>query len=77
MRTVRRFAARLLIFSCLLVVGQTAHAGEKITIAAAADLKFALDEIVVLFNKAHAKQSLLGASANVLVRRVVWCVHWY
>ena len=32
---------------------QSAHAGEKITIAAAADLKFALDEIVVLFNKAH------------------------
>ena len=31
----------------------TACAGEKITIAAAADLKFALDEIVVLFKKAH------------------------
>ena len=35
------------------LVGQSAHAGEKITIAAAADLKFALDEIVVLFSKAH------------------------
>ena len=43
----------MLIFFCLLVAGQMAHAGEKITIAAAADLKFALDEIVVLFGKAH------------------------
>ena len=42
----------MLIFFCLLVAGQMAHAGEKITIAAAADLKFALDEIVVLFGKA-------------------------
>ena len=53
MRIVSMFAARLLVFICLLVAGQTAHAGEKITIAAAADLKFALDEIVVLFSKAH------------------------
>ena len=45
--------ASLLIFGCLSVVVQTAHAGEKITIAAAADLKFALDEIVALFGKAH------------------------
>ena len=42
--------------SVLLLFGfaiQSAQAGEKITIAAAADLRFAMDEIVVLFNKAH------------------------
>jgi molybdate transport system substrate-binding protein len=43
----------MLIFVCLFAALQTAHAGEKITIAAAADLKFALDEIVALFGKAH------------------------
>lgn len=53
MRAVSRSAARLLIFVCPFVVGQTVHAGEKIIIAAAADLKFVLDEIVVLFGKAH------------------------
>ncbi len=49
------FATRFLraILSCLLVASNVAHAGEKITIAAAADLKFALDEIVVLFKRAH------------------------
>jgi len=53
MHIVSQFAERLLIFICLFAAGQTAHAGEKITIAAASDLKFALDEIVVLFEKAH------------------------
>ena len=53
MHLISRFAARLLISICLFVAGQTAHAGEKITIAAAADLKFALDEIVALFGKTH------------------------
>ena len=53
MRAIKRFVARLLIFICLFITGQAAHAGEKITIAAASDLKFALDEIVVLFNRAH------------------------
>lgn len=44
------------VASVLLLFGfsiKCAQAGEKITIAAAADLKFALDEIVVLFDKAH------------------------
>ena len=45
--------ARLLLVCVFAVVVQTAHAGEKITLAAASDLKFALDEIVVLFNKTH------------------------
>lgn len=47
------FKARILIFIYLFVAGHAAHAGEKITIAAAADLKFALDEIVALFGRAH------------------------
>jgi molybdate transport system substrate-binding protein len=57
----------MLVFVCLLVAGQTAHAGEKITIAAAADLKFALDEIVVLFNRAHPAdqiETIYGSSGK-------------
>ncbi len=38
---------------CSLWFAATAHA-EKITVAAAADLKFAMDEIVVSFNKNHS-----------------------
>lgn len=54
MRTASRFfAVGVFAFVCLFAAGQAAHAGEKITIAAAADLKFALDEIVALFSKAH------------------------
>jgi molybdate transport system substrate-binding protein len=53
LRVVSRFTARMLILFCLLVSGQMAYAEEKITIAAAADLKFALDEIVVLFKSLH------------------------
>lgn len=67
MRVISRFAARLLIFICLLVAGQTAHAGEKITIAAAADLKFALDEIVALFGKTHPAdrvETIYGSSGK-------------
>lgn len=43
----------LLFFSCSLLIAATAHAG-KITVAAAADLKFAMDEIVAGFNKDHS-----------------------
>jgi len=67
MRIASRFAARILISVCLLVAVQTAHAGEKITIAAAADLKFALDEIVVQFNKAHPAdrvETIYGSSGK-------------
>lgn len=42
----------LLIMFCFLMVAASAHA-EKITVAAAADLKFALDEIVTGFKKNH------------------------
>jgi len=41
---------KLLLIACTLLLATTARA-EKITIAAAADLKFAMDEIVVSFKK--------------------------
>jgi len=66
MRLISRFAASMLIV-CLLAAGQTAHAGEKITIAAAADLKFALDEIVMQFEKAHPAdhvETIYGSSGK-------------
>jgi len=44
---------QLLLTFLLFVAVRTAYAGEHITIAAAADLKFAMDEIVGLFDKAH------------------------
>ncbi|MHB0925266.1 MAG: molybdate ABC transporter substrate-binding protein [Gallionellaceae bacterium] len=57
----------MLIFICLFAAVQAAHAGEKITIAAAADLKFALDEIVVLFGKTHPAdrvETIYGSSGK-------------
>jgi len=62
-----RFPIWVIIFICLFVLGKTAHASEKITIAAAADLKFALDEIVVLFSKAHPAdrvETIYGSSGK-------------
>ena len=67
MRIISRFAARLLISICLSIAGQTAHAAEKITIAAASDLKFALDEIVALFAKTHPAdrvETIYGSSGK-------------
>jgi molybdate transport system substrate-binding protein len=46
-----KFFKLLFVVSSLLIT-TTAH-GEKITVAAAADLKFAMDEIVTGFNKNH------------------------
>lgn len=46
--TLAAFALMLFGFAM-----QAAHAGEKVTIAAAADLKFAMDEIVTTFKQAH------------------------
>jgi molybdate transport system substrate-binding protein len=46
---------------------QSTHAEEKITIAAAADLQFALDEIVVLFKSSHPAvqiETIYGSSGN-------------
>ena len=55
-------ALMLFVFSM-----QSAYAGEKIIIAAAADLKFALDEIVVLFSKTHPTdqvETIYGSSGK-------------
>lgn len=60
-----KLAARLFI-ACSLLLTTAAHA-EKITVAAAADLKFALDEIVVLFNKTHSAdqvETVYGSSGK-------------
>lgn len=43
---------QLLLAACTLFLAATAHA-EKITVAAAADLKFAMDEIVTLYRAAN------------------------
>lgn len=67
MRVASRFATRILISICLVFIGHTAHAEEKITIAAASDLKSALDEIVVLFKNTHpaAKiETIYGSSGK-------------
>ena len=40
------------LLACALLAAATAHA-ERITVAAAADLKFAMDEIVATFERAH------------------------
>jgi molybdate transport system substrate-binding protein len=44
---------RPLLLACWLLLAATAHA-ERVTVAAAADLKFAMDEIVANFRKANA-----------------------
>ncbi|MGQ9862770.1 MAG: molybdate ABC transporter substrate-binding protein [Thiobacillaceae bacterium] len=43
---------RPLLLACSLLFAATVHA-EKVTVAAAADLKFAMAEIVTAFQKAH------------------------
>lgn len=48
---------KILIFICALVLSMSAYA-EKINIAAAADLKFAMDEIVAKFRDANAKDDV-------------------
>jgi molybdate transport system substrate-binding protein len=66
-QAVKRACVKVLIFVGLLVAGQTAHAEEKLTIAAAADLKFALDEIVVVFKNTHSPaqiEAIYGSSGN-------------
>lgn len=59
--------AQMLLLGLLVMTAHTAYAGEKITIAAAADLKFALDEVVVLFNKSHPAdrvETIYGSSGK-------------
>ena len=60
-----RFVQALLLAGALLC-SSAAHAGQ-ITIAAASDLKFAMDEIVASFKKAHPGDSVevvYGSSGN-------------
>jgi len=67
MLVIKRFAVGMFIFVGLFAAGQTAHAGEKITIAAASDLKFALDEIIALFRQAHPAdqvETIYGSSGK-------------
>ena len=67
MHAVSRFAAKVLALFCLVAAGQTAHAEERITIAAAADLKFALDEVVALFKSTHPAahiETIYGSSGK-------------
>lgn len=55
-----------LLLACTLLWSLSAHA-EKITVAAAADLKFAMDEIVTIFKKANPSedvQVVYGSSGN-------------
>ena len=66
MPLINQLVIRVLVLIFLFVAAQTAHA-EKITIAAAADLKFALDEIVVLFIKVHTTdqiETIYGSSGK-------------
>lgn len=46
------FIRTLLLVGCLAMAGP-AQAGQKITVAAAADLKFAMDEIILAFQRAN------------------------
>lgn len=67
MQIDNRLSVRLLVLFCLFVIGQSAHAEEKLTIAAAADLKFALDEIVVSFKRIHSAaqiEAIYGSSGK-------------
>lgn len=48
---------KTLLFVCAITLGLPAHA-EKITVAAAADLKFAMDEIAAAFKKANASDEV-------------------
>ncbi|HTN93262.1 MAG TPA: molybdate ABC transporter substrate-binding protein [Gallionella sp.] len=64
---VKGVAAKLLALVFLLAAGQTARAEEKLTIAAAADLQFALEEIIVSFrhiDPAARIETIYGSSGK-------------
>ncbi|MEO8331067.1 MAG: molybdate ABC transporter substrate-binding protein [Gallionella sp.] len=63
--TIARLVRMLLFY--LLAVVHTAYADEKLTIAAAADFKFALDEIVVSFKRTYPAaqiETIYGSSGK-------------
>ena len=67
MRVISQIIFNAVLFFSLLFVGQSAQADEKITIAAAADLKFALDNIVLLFKETHPAaqiETIYGSSGQ-------------
>src|SRR5665647_3922509 len=67
MTVIRQLASQIAMIAFLMVFGQSAHAEEKLTIAAAADLKFALDEIIVSFKSTHPAaqiETIYGSSGN-------------
>jgi len=67
MRTLIRYPLKRFFFVCLFAAMHTAQAGEKLTIAAASDLKFALSEIVMLFNQTHPNdqvETVYGSSGK-------------
>lgn len=58
--------AKCLLFACLLFLSMSIHA-EKITVAAASDLKFAMDEIISTFKNANSGDEVdvvYGSSGN-------------
>lgn len=60
----------LIFVACFLLVATVAHA-EKITIAAAADLKFAMDDIIAGFKKSHPGNEvgvIYGSSGKFLTQ---------
>jgi len=56
-KRIMKITHTLILLCSLLLVASAAHA-EKITVAAAADLKFALDEVVMAFKKAHPAEEV-------------------
>lgn len=52
MRVATKAAVGVLLFAAMLAAGKTVRAGQ-LNIAAAADLRFAMDEIVLLFKNTH------------------------
>jgi len=68
MRQVCQFSAKVLILVCLILSVHTAHAEEKLAIAAAADIKSALDEIIVSFKRIHSAahiETIYGSSGKI------------
>src|SRR5260221_10699655 len=60
-------AMRILVLVILIAFAPASFASEKLTIAAAADLKFCLDEIVATFKKSHTNADIdviYGSSGN-------------
>src|SRR5215469_6599328 len=56
---------------CFLAAGAPARAAEKITVAAAADLKFAMDEIIASFKASHSVDEIsvtYGSSGSLSTR---------